>query len=152
MCARKFFSAAAVAIGLSSAILPLGCSKGGSPSADPKGEITHIAKAAGHVGKYMGETKGEVPKTTSELKDWASKNNIPEEELLSSRDHEPYDVHMVPKGPTKELVVTEKTGKNGKKFMWESDGPTKLGREVGQEDIDNALKGMAGRPGGAPSR
>jgi hypothetical protein len=123
--------------------LPLGCSRegGGSVSGiDPKGESAHIAMAGMHVRKYIAENKGKVPKNTSDLKDWAAKNNIQEDALLSTRDHQPYEVHEVAKGPMKDLILTETTGVNGKKFMWKNPGgPT--GSEVDQEQIDTALKG-----------
>jgi hypothetical protein len=151
MCARKFFSAAAVAIGLLSAILPLGCSKGGSTSVDPKAETTHIAKAGEHVREYMAENKGKAPQNTSEIKDWAAKKNIPEDELVSTRDHEPYLVYEISRGPEKELILTEKTGVKGKKFMLKKPGPTPLGYEVDQEQIDSAIKASSSsRQPGAP--
>ena len=96
----------------------------------------------------MADNKGKVPKDTGEMKDWAAKNNIPEDELLSTRDHEPYEVHEAAKGTMKGLIVTEKTGAKGRRFMWTSDGHTPLGMEVGQEQIDSAIKASPGRPGG----
>jgi hypothetical protein len=152
---QKSFLPVRVGLSLSLALVPLGCSKEGSSSSsvDPKGEAAHIAKAAGHVAKYLTENKGKPPKDTAEMKDWAAKNSIAEDELLSSRDHEPYEVHEVAKGGTmKELVVTEKTGAKGRKFVWRSRSPSPLGIEQEQADIDTALKSSAGgRPGG-PSR
>lgn len=148
---QKSFHSFWVGLLLLLALVPLGCSKGGSSSAnvDPKGESAHITKAAGHVAKYITENKGQAPKDTGEMKDWAAKNNIAEDELLSTRDHEPYDVHEVGKGGTmKELVVTEKTGAKGKKFMWKSRSPSPLGMEQGQAEIDAALKTEGGRRGG----
>jgi hypothetical protein len=130
--------------------LPLGCSKGGSTSADPKGESTHIAQAAMHVSKYITQNKGQVPKNTGDLKDWAAKNNIAEDELVSTRDHQPYEVHEVPKGPQKELILTETTGAKGKKFMWRQPGPSPLGFEADQEQIDSAIKGSSGGIPGKP--
>ena len=135
-------------------LVPLGCSGGGSSSSkvDPKGESAHVTQAANHVAKYITDNKGKVPKDTAEMKDWAAKNNIADDELVSSRDHEPYEVHEVAKGGSmKELVVTEKTGANGKKFMWRSNSRSPLGMEQGQDEIDAALKSSGGRPGG-PSR
>jgi hypothetical protein len=113
-----------------------------------KGESTHIVGAGMHVRKYMAENNGKVPKNTGDLKDWAAKNNIPEDELLSTRDHQPYEVHQVAQGPMKALVLTETTGVKGKKFMWKNPGgPT--GSEADQEQIDSALKSSGGR-GGRP--
>lgn len=138
-------------------LFALGCGAGGSSSnVNPKGEAAHITKAASHVAKYITENKGKVPNNTGDMKDWAAKNNIADDDLLSSRDHEPYEVHEVAKGGTmKELVVTEKTGAKGKKFMWRSLGRSPLGMEQGQAEIDAALKSSSGRPGGpsgGPSR
>jgi hypothetical protein len=139
---QKCFLPVGVGLSLSLALVPLGCSKGGSSSSvDPKGESTHIAKAANHLNKYIADNKGKIPKDTGEMKAWAANNNIAEDELLSSRDHEPYEVHNVAKGPTHDLVITEKTGVKGKKFMWRSQGPTGLGMEEEQGQIDGALKG-----------
>lgn len=136
------------------ALVPLGCSSGGSstPGVDPKGEAIHIYKAANHVGKYMADNKGKVPKDTSEIKDWAAKNNIPEDALVSTRDHEPYEVHQVAQGPMKVLLLTETTGVNGKKYMWSQrpGGLAPSGSEATQEEIDSRLKssgtGRRGRP------
>src|SRR6266496_2603268 len=69
------------------ALICLGCSSGGSPSGvNEKSEAVHITKAAQHVSKYTTENKGQVPKDMGEMKDWAAKNNIAEDELLSTRD------------------------------------------------------------------
>ena len=148
MNALKSFAATLAAWAPILALLALGCGGGGSSSTsvDPKGEAIHITQAAGHIGKYITANKNQAPKDTSEMKDWAAKNNIPEDELQSTRDHEPYEVHQVAKGPMKELVVTEKTGKNGKKFMWRSEGPSKIGMEVSQEQIDTEIKGGRAMP------
>jgi hypothetical protein len=149
MNARKSFATALVAWAPMLALLSIGCrGSSSSSSVDPKGEAIHIHQAASHVGKYMADNKGKVPKDTGEMKDWAAKNNIPEDEILSTRDHEPYEVHEVAKGTMKELIVTEKTGAKGRKFMWTSRGHTPLGMEVGQEEIDSAIKASPGRPGG----
>ncbi len=131
--------------------LLLGCSRRGGSAAsfDPKGESTHIAGAGMHVRNYMKENKDHVPKNTRDLKDWAAKNNIPEDELLSTRDRQPYEVHLVAKGPMKVLVLTETTGVKGKKFMWKNPGGP-IGSEADQEQIDSALKSSgerSGRPG-----
>ncbi len=151
---RKSYAAALVAWAPLLALLALGCGRGSSTSnVDPKGEALHITKAAHHVGKYMADNKGKVPKNTGAMKDWAAKNNIGEDELLSTRDHEPYEVHEVTRGGMmKELVVTEKTGAKGKKFMWRSISPSPMGMEQGQDEIDAALKSGGGMPGMPPSR
>ena len=129
-----------------------GCFTGGSPNTvDPKSEAVHITNAANRIGKYISANKEQVPKDTNEMKDWAEKNNIPEDVLLSTRDHQPYEVHYVPLGKMKKLVVTEKTGAKGKKFMWSSHSPSRIGMEVAQEDIDREIKPSPGgeRPPGA---
>jgi hypothetical protein len=127
-------------------VIPLGCSSGGSTSGvDPKGEAVHITEAAGHVGRYMADNKGKAPKDTSEMKDWAAKNNIAEDKLHSTRDHEPYEVREVTMGQMKQLVLTERTGVKGRKFMWRSNSPGGLGMEKQQDEIDAALKNQPGR-------
>jgi hypothetical protein len=145
---RKSFATALVAWTPILALLALGCGGGSSTSSnvDPKGEAVHIAIAAEHVNKYITDNKSRAPKDTGDMKEWAAKNNIPEDALQSTRDHEPYEVHQVPKGPMKELVVTEKTGAKGKKFMWRSDSQARMGIEAGQEQIDTAIKGSRGMP------
>src|ERR1700687_988738 len=123
MNARKLLLAPGMICGSLLALVQLGCSKDGTPASsgiDPKGEGANIAKAGQHVSKYMADNKGLAPKNTGELKDWAAKNNIPEEELLSTRDHEPYEIHQVAQGPIKNIVLTETTGVKGKKFMWQA--------------------------------
>jgi hypothetical protein len=149
---QKSFLPIGVGLSLSLALVPLGCSKGGSSSSnvDPKSEAVHITKAAQHVAKYITDNKGQAPKDTAEMKDWAAKNNIAEDELRSTRDKEPYDVNEVAKGGQgmKELMVTEKTGTKGKKFMWRSRSQSPMGMEHGQAEIDAALKSGGGRPGG----
>jgi hypothetical protein len=150
----KPFRAAGAACTAFLALVSLGCSSGGSPSkVDEKSEAVHITKAASHIGKYITDNKGKAPKDTAEMKDWAANNNITEDDLRSTRDHEAYEVHEVAKGPTKELVVTEKTGAKGKKFMWRSQSQAPMGMELGQAEIDAALKSESGMPGGRrPSR
>ncbi|HEV2949939.1 MAG TPA: hypothetical protein VGX70_21355 [Gemmataceae bacterium] len=153
MNARQLFMAAGIVWGPLLALAPLGCSKGGSTASsgiDVKGEGAHIAIAGSHVGKYMADNKGQAPKNTGEMKDWAAKNNIAEDEFLSTRDHEPYEVHVVTQGPMKNIVVTETTGVNGKKFMWQATSRAPSGSEATQEQIDSTLKasgtGRRGRP------
>ena len=159
MNSRKTFLTAGIVLWAMLALVPLGCSRGGSSSSanfgiDIKGEGHHIAVAGQHVSEYMVQNKGKVPKDTGEMKDWAAKNNIPEDELLSTRDHEPYQVHEVARGPMKASIIVETTGVKGKKFMWsKSPGgrPAPEGSEATQEEIDSALKpsgaGRRGRPG-----
>src|SRR6516165_7757844 len=86
-----------VVLSLIVAIPQLGCSSGSSPPGlvDPKTEGAHIGKAGRHVVKYVTETKSPAPKNTAAIKDWAAKNNIPEGELVSTRDKEPYEIHEV---------------------------------------------------------
>jgi hypothetical protein len=127
------------------ASLPFGCSKGGS-TLDPKSEAAHIGKAGRHVVNYISENKGPAPKSTAEIKDWATKKNIPEDELISTRDKEPYEIHEVTLGALKDLVLLETTGVKGKKYMWQSTNKIPIGSEASQEQIDDALKSSpAGR-------
>ena|SRR5947209_1716295 len=139
------------------ALIFVGCSKSGSSSAnfglDLKGEGVHIVAAGRHVGKYMVENKGKVPKDTGEIKDWAAKNNIPEDALLSTRDHEPYEIHEVAQEQRKILVLTEKTGVKGKKFMWSQSPGNRApsGMEATQEQIDETLKSKGTGRGGRPN-
>ena len=136
------------------ALVALGCSPGGGSPATyaPPGEGTHIAQAAMHVSKFLVENKGKVPKDTGEMKDWAAKNNIAEDQLVSTRDHEPYQVHQVGQGPGKALILTETTGVKGKKFMYNQrqGGRAPSGSELSQEEIDNALKAPSNPRGGRP--
>jgi hypothetical protein len=89
------------------------------------------------------------------MKDWAAKNKIPEEDLLSTRDHEPYQIHQLSHGTV--TIITETTGVNGKKYMFihgQGRAGAPNGLEVTQEEIDKAIKetntGPAGRRGGRP--
>jgi hypothetical protein len=150
----KSFRAAGAAWIAILALISLGCSSGGSPSGvNEKSEAVHITKAAQHISKYTTETKGKIPTDTSEMKDWAANNNITEDDLRSTRDHEPYEVHEVNKGGEKQLIVTEKTGAKGKKFIWKSRSQSPMGMEQSQAEIDAALKSDTGARGGrAPSR
>jgi hypothetical protein len=107
---------------------------------DPKTEGAHIGKAGRHVVKYVTETKSPAPKNTAAIKDWAAKNNIPEGELVSTRDKEPYEIHEVTEGPLKDLVLIETTGVKGKKYMWQATNKIPIGSEATQEQIDNTLK------------
>lgn len=141
----KRFMAAWVGLSLIVAILPLGCSKSGTLSEiDPNSEARHIATAGRHVGKYIQDTKGQAPKNTGEMKDWAAKNSIPDAELESTRDKEPYEIHQVREGPLTDTILTETTGVKGKKFMWKSTNMAPVGSEMTQEQIDSALKPMGG--------
>ena len=145
-------------IGLASmlALGPLGCSGGGDASKrglDQSPEHTHIGLAATHIVNYLAlpENRQRHPKDTTEMKDWAAKNKIPEDELVSTRDHEPYQVHQLSHGAV--TIITETTGVNAKKYMFthrQGPGPP-VGLEVTQEEIDNALKATGtGRRGGRP--
>jgi hypothetical protein len=152
-----FFRMAALMALTSSTLALLGCSgggggSGGATSYAPKGEASHIAIAGNHITKYVGDHNGKVPKDTGEMKDWAAKNNIPEDDLVSSRDKEPYQVREVSKGQQmKQVIVFETTGANGKKFMYaRGPGGPPAGSEVTQEDLDNALKSSGGGPRGRP--
>ena len=130
------------------ALVPLGCKGDVSSSGiDPKSEAAHIGKAGRLVIKYMTENKGQVPKNTGEIKDWAAKNNVEENDLLSTRDHEPYEVHQVTQGPLKNIVLTETTGAKGKKYMWQATNQIPIGSEATQDEIDSALKPIAGARG-----
>jgi hypothetical protein len=151
-----FFRMAALMALTSSTLALLGCSgggggSGGATSYAPKGEASHIAIAGNHVTKYVGDHNGKAPKDTGEMKDWAAKNNIPEDDLVSTRDKEPYQVREVSKGQMKQVIVFETTGANGKKFMYaRGPGGPPAGSEVTQEDIDNALKSSGGGSRGRP--
>jgi hypothetical protein len=127
--------------------LPLGCSKGGS-RAEPSREAAHIAAAANAVKRYMSENKGQIPKSTDEIKTWAANNNIADDALVSTRDHEPYLVfETTMAGMGKQLILTEKTGVNGKKFMVSNMTPKRVGVEATEEEVQNMIKGVApGRP------
>jgi hypothetical protein len=139
----KFF--ACIMFSLILAVSPLGCSKSDTLSGiDPNSEALHIANAGKLVGRYMQDNKGQVPKNTGELKDWAAKNSLKEDELLSTRDHEPYEVHQVKQGPLQNTILTETTGVKGKKFMWQSTNMAPVGSEATQDQIDNAIKPAAG--------
>jgi len=152
MNARKLLMAAGIVLGSLLALVPLGCSKGSVSTSgiDPKSEGAHIGKAGRHVARYMTETKGQAPKNTGEMKDWAAKNNIPEDELVSTRDHEPYEIHQVSQGRLKNTVLTETTGVKGKKYMWQTTTQVPFGSEATQEQIDSALKPSSGGRGGRP--
>jgi len=136
------------------ALISLGCSGGGgSPSTyAPPGEGTHIAQAAMHVSKYLAENKGKAPKDTGEMKDWAAKNSIPEDQLVSTRDKQPYQVHHQSQGRGAAIILTETTGAKGKKFMYNlrQGGRAPSGSELSQEEIDNALQAPSRAGGGRP--
>jgi hypothetical protein len=144
----KLFVVAGVGLAAMLALVPLGCSKpGSSPGIDPNSEAAHIGKAGRYVAKFLSDNKGHVPKNTGEMKDWAAKNSITEDDLLSTRDHEPYEIHEVAQGPLKELIILETTGAKGKKFMWQATNRIPIGFEVTQEEIDKTLKPKAGGKG-----
>jgi hypothetical protein len=159
---KKYNIFVLTSIALSSllALGPLGCSGGGggaSKKADQSPEHDHINQAAAHISNYLSlpENHQKNPKDTSDkdLKGWADKNKIPEDELVSTRDHEPYQIHQLNHGAT--MIITETTGVNGKKYMFiRSQGRAGApgGFEATQEEIDNALKpaGKGGRRGGRP--
>jgi len=150
MSTRKVFAATIIAWTPLLALFMAGCGGGGSPSSihDPKGEAAHIAGAAGHVGAYMSENKGKVPASTDEIKDWAAQKSIPDDSLVSTRDHEPYEVHQVTMGGMgKALILIEKQGSKGKKFVFHSMNPNKVGSESTEEEIKTMLKGT-----GPPTR
>jgi hypothetical protein len=149
MISRKTFSAAVIP----GILLSLGCGGGSSPvsNTDPKSETIHILKAGALVRQYIGENKGKVPKDTSEMKDWAAKNNISDDDLASTRDHEPYEIHEVVKGPMRELILTESKGVKSKKFFWKDPSMEKKGVERTQEQIDLELKPNPGQSGRPPS-
>jgi hypothetical protein len=134
-----------------------GCSGASSKNFDADPEHAHINQAAAHVVNYLAipENHNKNPKDTSdkELKNWAAKNKIPEDELVSTRDHEPYQIHQLNHGAT--IIITETTGIQGKKYMYvhsqgRAGGPG--GLEVTQEEIDSTLKAppSRGRRGGRP--
>jgi hypothetical protein len=138
------------------ALGPLGCSGGGGSAAkiDQGPEHAHIGQAAAHIVNYLSqpENRQRHPADTSEMKDWAAKNKIPEDDLVSTRDHEPYQIHQLNRGAL--TIITETTGVKGKKYMYthgqgRAGGPG--GIEVTQDEIDNALKApSAGKRGGRP--
>ena len=144
MNARKSFATALVAWAPILALLALGCGGGGGSSPtniDPKGEAAHIAEAAGNVSTFMSENKGQVPKSTDELKDWAAKKGIAADSLVSTRDHEPYLIYQVNVGTGKQVVLTEKTGVKGKRFSWSPMNPNRIGVENTEEQIQTMIKG-----------
>ena len=160
MKSRKAFVVAGIGLASMLALGPLGCSGGGDASSkkgiDQSPEHTHIAQAAAHVVNYLAvpENHHKNLKDTSDkdLKDWAAKNKIPEDDLVSTRDHEPYQIHQLSHGGI--IILTETTGVKGKKYMFthsqgRAGGPG--GLEVTQEEIDDALKATdmpTGRRGG----
>ncbi len=127
--------------------LPLGCSKGGSGQ-QPSREAAHITVAAAAVKRYMSENKDKVPKSTDEVKAWAAKNNIADDALVSTRDHQPYLIFEVTMaGMGKQLILCETSGMNGKKFAISNMSPKKIGVEVTEEELQTMIKGVAlGRP------
>ena len=149
MNARKSVAAAFIVWSSMLPLLSLGCG-GSSPSAkiDPKGEAAHIAEAASTVNTFMSENKGQVPKSTDEIKDWATQKGIAADSLVSTRDHEPYLIHQVTIGMGKEVVLTEKTGVKGKRFAWSRMNPSHLGVENTEEQIQTMLKGSGAAPRG----
>ena len=141
----KRFLPAWIVFSLIVAIIPLGCSKSDTLSGiDPNSEARHIAKAGGYAVSYIHDNKGQAPKNTGEIKDWAAKNNVADDELVSTRDHEPYEVHQVKEGPLKDTILTETTGVKGKKFMWRAVSQMPVGQESTQDQIDEALKPSGG--------
>ena len=155
MNARKFVAAALIVWAPMLAMLPLGCGGGGGSSStnvDPKGEAAHIAGAAGAVGTFMSENKGQVPKSTDEIKDWAAQKGIAADKLVSTRDHEPYEIHQVTMGGMgKQVILIEKTGVKGKKFVFSPMNPAKIGAESTEEQIQTMIKGT-GPPTRGPGR
>jgi hypothetical protein len=134
------------------ALLTIGCGGGSSSrNVDPKGEAAHIAEAAGAVSSFMSENKGKVPSSSDDIKDWAAKKGIAAEKLVSTRDHEPYAVYQVDMGGMgKQIVLTEKTGVKGKKFVFHPMNPSRLGAEDTEEQVQTLIKGtgpMTGPPG-----
>ena len=159
MKSRKAFVVAGIGLASMLALGPLGCSGGGGASTksgiDQSAEHEHIALAAAHVVNYLAipENHHKNLKDTSQIKDWAAKNKIPEDDLVSTRDHEPYQIHQLSHGGI--IILTETTGVKGKKYMFthsqgRAGGPG--GLEVTQEEIDKALKEApsTGRRGGRP--
>ena len=152
MNARQLFMAAGIVWGPLFALALLGCSKGGSTASsgiDIKGEGAHIAIAGTHVGKYIADNKGQAPKNTGEMKDWAAKKGIAADSLVSTRDHEPYLIYQVNVGPGKQVVLTEKTGVKGKRFSWSPMNPNRIGVENTEEQIQTMIKGSGAGSGGA---
>jgi hypothetical protein len=149
MNARKFFAPVVMAGAPLLALLALGCG-GSSPSAkiDPKGEAAHITEAASHVNTFMSENKGQVPKSTDDIKDWASQKGIAADSLVSTRDHEPYLIYEVTMGMGKQVILTEKTGVKGKRFAWSRMNPNHIGVENTEEQIQSMLKGSGAPPAG----
>ena len=142
MNARKSFAAALVTWAPMLALLSMGCrGSSSSSSVDPKGEAVHIADAFGTVSTFMSENKGQVPKSTDELKDWAAKKGIAADSLVSTRDHEPYLIYQVNVGTGKQVVLTEKTGVKGKRFSWSPMNPNRIGVENTEEQIQTMIKG-----------
>ncbi len=140
---RELFRVLRGVCGFLLVLLPLGCSQGGS-SVQASGEATHIAAAAHAVQEYMKENKGQIPKSTDEIKAWAAKNSIADDALVSTRDHQPYLVFEVTLGGMgKQLILTEKEGVKGKKFLFSSMNPNRIGAESTEEEVQNMLKGVA---------
>jgi hypothetical protein len=76
----------------------------------------HIKKVADLAIQFRSDTahKGKVPKDLDELKAWAVKAGKAEEaDFNSTRDNEPYV--LIPSGM--EVIVHEKTGQDGRKWM-----------------------------------
>jgi hypothetical protein len=151
MNARKSFATALVAWTPILALLSMGCRGGSSTSnVDPKGEAVHIADAAGTVSTFMSENKGKVPRSTDEIKDWADKKGIAADKLVSTRDHEPYMIYQVTMGQMgKQIILTEKTGVKGKKFVFHPMNPSRLGSEDTEEQVRTLIKGTGAMTGPA---
>ena len=143
MNARKSFAAALVTWAPMLALLSMGCrGSSSSSSVDPKGEAVHIADAFGTVSTFMSENKGKVPTSTDEIKDWAAKKGIDADKLVSTRDREPYMIYQVTMGGMgKQIVLTEKTGVKGKKFVFHPMNPSRLGSEDKEEQVQTLIKG-----------
>jgi hypothetical protein len=144
MKARKFLAASVTVWAPVLVLLPLGCGKGGSSNTDvnPRGEAAHIAEAAGHVMTFMNENKGQKPTSTDELKDWVAQKGIAADSLVSTRDHEPYEIHETTMGGMgKQIMLVEKKGSRGKRFAFSPMNPTRLGMESTEEQIQTMLKG-----------
>ena len=102
-------------------------------------EIHHIKKAWSLCGAYKANHNGKLPKDIESVKKWAAQEGkASDEDFVSMRDKQPYQVYCTPP-PMGFILVHEQTGQDGKRLVVNQGGSAV---EVNEEEFQTLMKGL----------
>jgi hypothetical protein len=130
-------------IGVLTIFYGVGCSKSTTGTMqDP--EAAHLNKVGDLAEEFKKAKNGKAPADLNELKTWAIDNGkAKDDDFSSTRDKEPYVFRRM----GNEVVIAEKTGKDGRKFITAPPGQAQLMSEMGYNMMLNK-----GAPTGPPTK